>query len=74
MPSTPNDQLFDPLDSSMYRLGHLHGDQWVTLTPATEHSPTADDPLHHWARGRMYECSQCDVKVMIAPPAGNPAA
>ena len=57
----------DPLDSSMYRLAHLHGNEWVTLKPGDEHSPKIHDPAGAWARGRMYQCESCDEKVMIAP-------
>ena len=57
----------DPLDSSMYRLGHLHGNEWVTLKPSDQHSPTVHDPSGSWARGRMYQCERCDEKVIVAP-------
>ena len=60
-------QQKDPLDSSMYRMAHLHGGEWVMLKPQDAHSPTENDPTGMWAGGRIFKCETCEETVVIAP-------
>jgi hypothetical protein len=56
----------DPLDHPLYRIGHLHGDRWVTLRPTDQHAPREHDPDGAWADGVVYVCPTCDEQVVIA--------
>lgn len=55
------------LDHPLYRMAHLHGDRWVTFSPAEQHNPSEDDPSGPWASGIVFRCAECDERVAIAP-------
>ena len=65
--STPSESTRDPLDHPLYRIAHLHGSEWVTLTPEGQHSPREDEPGGHWANASVFHCETCGERVMIAP-------
>jgi hypothetical protein len=58
----------DPLDHPLYRIAHLHGDQWVTLRPSQQHSPRDHDADGSWSDAVAYECPDCEEVVIVAPP------
>ena len=57
-------------DYQTVRLLHHHGNQdWVAMSPATDHDPAFHDPERAWLEGAtIYKCNECDEKVIIAPP------
>ena len=55
----------DPLDHSLYRVGHLHGSEWVTLKPSDQHSPRAD-ASGEWTGANIWVCPRCEETVAIA--------
>jgi hypothetical protein len=57
----------DPLRHPLYRIGHLHGNRWVTLKPADQHAPQQDRPAMPWTDGTIYKCEECEEYVVIAP-------
>lgn len=58
------DRLHTELD---FRLQHRHGDgSWGTFVPEP-HSPAQNDPERRWGNGRIYVCTSCDEKVVVAP-------
>ena len=59
------DRLHTELD---FRLQHRHGDgSWGTFVPEP-HSPSEVDPERAWSKGgRVYACTTCDEKVVVAP-------
>jgi len=56
----------EALDHPLYRIGHLHGDRWVTLRPEAQHSPREHDPDGQWPDGVVYRCDECGEQVIIA--------
>ncbi len=63
------DRLHTELD---FRLQHRHGDgSWGTFVPEP-HSPSEVDPERRWANGRIYACTSCPDKVIIAPVDDEP--
>lgn len=47
---------------------HRHGDRWLEMVPAPDHSPDASDPERRMLRGeRVYRCQACDEEVRIVP-------
>ena len=66
MDSTPaGSQQPDPLDHPIYRVAHLHGNEWVTLRPEEQHSPREDELGGEWAGGTIYHCEECGERVAI---------
>ena len=55
------------LDHPLYRMGHLHGNRWVTFTPTEQHNPSEDDPHGPFANGVVFRCTECEETVVIAP-------
>jgi hypothetical protein len=55
------------LDHPLYRMAHLHGNRWVTFSPAEQHNPSEDDPTGPWASGIVFRCAECEERVVIAP-------
>ena len=64
------DRLHMELD---LRLQHQHADgSWGSLEPIEPHDSAALDPERTWANGRIYACTSCDEKVVVAPVAEEP--
>ena len=66
------DRLHTELD---FRLQHRHGDgSWGTFEPEP-HSPSEVDAERTWSTGgRIYACTTCDAKVVVAPVDQEPPA
>ena len=66
------DRLHTELD---FRLQHRHGDgSWGTFEPEP-HSPSEVDQERTWSTGgRIYACTTCDEKVVVAPVDQEPPA
>jgi hypothetical protein len=66
------DRLHTELD---FRLQHRHGDgSWGTFEPEP-HSPSEVDSERTWSTGgRIYACTTCDEKVVVAPVDQEPPA
>jgi hypothetical protein len=59
------DRLHTELD---LRVQHRHSDgSWGNFAPREPHSPAEVDPERTWANGRIWACSTCDEKVLVAP-------
>jgi len=53
----------------MDRIMHRHGDDWLEMTPAADHSPDARDPERRLLRGeRVYRCTGCEEEMAFVPP------
>ncbi len=56
------------LDFDLARVMHRHGDRWLEMVPAADHSPDARDPERRMLRGeQVYKCKGCDTEVTIMP-------
>lgn len=64
------DRLHTELD---FRLQHRHGDgSWGTFVPEP-HSPAQNDPERGWGKGgKIYACTTCDERVVVAPVEEEP--
>ena len=57
-----------------YRIDHRHPDgSWGEMVEdRSPHSPVDHDPEKSWSRFRIFRCTSCDAKVMIAEDGGQP--
>jgi hypothetical protein len=57
------------LNIDLGRMMHRHGDRWMEMIPAADHSPDPQDPERRMLRGeQIYRCESCDEEVRIVPP------
>jgi hypothetical protein len=66
MDATPGERS-TTFDHPLYRIAHLHGNEWVTFRPEEQHSPTEDEPGLPWHGGQVHVCEGCGERVVVAP-------
>ena len=57
------------LNIDLARVMHRHGDRWLEMSPAEDHSPDPRDPERRMLRGeQIFRCQGCDEEIRIVPP------
>jgi hypothetical protein len=64
-------QREDPivLNFQAARLMHRHDNEWVEMSPVTEHSAESFDPERRLVHGaQVYRCAGCDEEIQVEAP------